>query len=547
MPNKVYGGSFLVTQPESQDQFIPEDLTSEHLAIIATAEAFWANDVAPHLDAIHCKEPGVLLSVLRKSAELGFTGLSIPEEFGGMDVDLASVMIVEECFARDASYLVTHGGQAGIGALPLVFFGTDDQQQKYLPKLASAEWIAAYALTEPQAGSDALNVRTRADLAPDGKHYLLNGQKMWITNGGFADLVTVFAKVGGEHFTAFLVERAWPGVSIGAEEKKMGLSGSSTTAVYFDNVTVPIENVLGEAGRGHIIAFNVLNIGRLKVGPDAVGAGKEVLLESLKYARERRAFGSAIADFGAIQHKLAEMAVHVFAAESMYWRVVGLIDQAMDGGKLKAVEEFAIECSMVKVFASEAIGYIADEGVQIHGGYGFHQDYAVERFYRDARIFRIFEGSNEINRQLIVNMLLKRCERGRLTLSTEHTDTDAITQAKALAVATLQAAQREFGGALAKQQEILMSIADIMIETFAMESVSHRAEKLRAAHKGANAIDMAQVFCAGAAGRIDAAAREIFAACGRRDDPVVPVSFTNTIALRRGIAQRLLAAGRYAV
>ena len=540
----IRGGSFLVTPPPD-DPFIPEDLSPEHLSIARTAHDFWMNEVAPELESIARKEPGVLERLLRRSAELGFTGLSIPEEFGGMDLDLPSVMLVEECFARDASYLVTHGGQAGIGALPLVFFGTEQQKQKYLPKLAAAEMIAAYALTEPQAGSDALNVRTRADLAPDGRHYVLNGQKMWITNGGFADLFTVFAKVSGEKFTAFLVERAWPGVSVGAEEKKMGLSGSSTTAVYFDNVTVPVENVLGEIGRGHIIAFNVLNIGRLKVGPDAVGAGKEVLAESLKYARERKAFGSSISDFGAIQHKLAEMAVRIFATESMYWRVVGLIEDATDGStnKLQAIEEFAIECSIVKVFASEAIGYVADEGVQIHGGYGFHRDYAVERFYRDARIFRIFEGTNEINRQLIVNLLLKRCERGRLNLSMESAGTDTISRAKALALMALRAVQNKFGAGLEKQQEVLMGIADIMIETFAMESVSTRAAKT----KSQAASDMARVFAAGAIGRIEAAAREVFQALACEDIPVIPSEACDTIAVRRQIARRMLDAGRYVV
>jgi len=392
------GAHFLLESQPFADVFTLEDLTDEHLAIARAAREFWLNDVEPNLEAIRHKQPGVLGDVLRKSAELGFTGISIPEQFGGMGLDLASVMLVEEAFARDASYLVTHGAQAGIGALPLVFFGSATQQAKYLPRLASAEMIAAYALTEPQAGSDALAVRTRADLSVDGKDYVLNGQKMWITNAGLADLFTVFAKVAGERFTAFLVERGFEGVSIGAEEKKMGLHGSSTAAVYFDNVKVPVENVLGEIGRGHIIAFNVLNIGRLKIGPYAVGASKEVLAACLRYARERKAFGSPIAAFGAIQHKLAEIAVRVFAAESMYWRVIGMIEASLEehGDRLKAIEEFAIECSIVKIHASEAVGFVVDEGVQIHGGYGYHQDYAVEHFYRDARIFRIFEGTNEI-------------------------------------------------------------------------------------------------------------------------------------------------------
>ena len=433
------------------DVFTPEDLSNEHLAIARTAQDFWTRDVSPHLEAIQHKEPGVLLQVLRVSAELGFTALSIPERYGGMDLDLASVMLVEECFAKDASYMVTHGGQAGIGALPLVHFGTHEQKARYLPRLASAEIIAAYALTEPQAGSDALNVRTRADLTPDGKHYILSGQKMWITNGGLADLFTVFAKVGGEHFTAFLVERGWAGVSVGAEEKKMGLHGSSTTAVFFDSVAVPVENVLGEVGRGHVIAFNALNIGRLKIGAYAVGAGKEILVHCLRYAQERRAFGHSLAEFGAIQYKLAEMAIRIYAVESMYWRVVGMIGDGDD--KRAGLRARAAECSMVKVYASEAIGYIADEGVQIHGGYGYHQDYAVERFYRDARIFRIFEGTNEINRLIIAK---RKVDAG--------------------------------------DQETAMATADTLIDAFAKESAALRAAKLNAGGKGANAQDMNAVL-----------------------------------------------------
>lgn len=467
----------------------PEHLTAEHLSIARTAQDFWTAEVAPNLPAIHRQDPGVLLSVLRKSAELGFTAISIPERFGGMELDLASVMIVEECFARDASYLVTHGAQAGIGALPLIYFGTEEQKCKYLPQLANASMIAAYALTEPQAGTDAMAIRTRADLAPDGKHYILNGQKMWITNGGIADLFTVFAKVDGEKFTAFLVERAYPGVTPGAEEHKMGLHGSSTTALYLDNVAVPVKNVLGEVGRGHIIAFNVLNIGRVKIGPYAAGASKEVLALSLAYASERKAFGKPIAEFGAIQHKLAEMAVRIFAVESMYWRVVGKIKDA------SAMQELAQECSIVKVYASEAVGYVVDEGVQIHGGYGYHRDYAVERFYRDARIFRIFEGTNEINRVLI-----------------------------------------------SRDPEVGPALADIAIQTFALESAELRAQKL-----GEHSQDMCALVRHQAEERIASATREIHAARGL-EPPVLPSAVpVDTIALRRKIARRLLDAGRYVV
>src|SRR3984885_13729922 len=385
---KISGGAFLIEEFSPNEVFTAEDLSEEHLAIAHTVDEFWANDVEPNLDAIRRQEPGIALNVLRKSAGLGLTAVAIPERFGGMEMDLASVMIVGEHLGRDASYGSWHSAHTGIGTLPVLFFGTEEQKQKYLPRLATAEILAAYALTEPLAGSDALAARTRADLSPDGKYYVLNGQKMWITNGGAADLFTVFAKVGGEKFTAFLVERNFPGVSSGAEEHKMGITGSSTTAVYLDNVPVPVENVLGEIGRGHVIAFNILNIGRLKLGPASVGAAKNVLAICLKYAKQRKAFGTTISEFGAIQHKLAEMAIRIYAAESMTWRVAGQIENQMhaaspesaDGSQeLKAIEEFAAECSMIKVYASEMLDYVVDEGVQIHGGYGYHQDYVVER------------------------------------------------------------------------------------------------------------------------------------------------------------------------
>ena len=326
IPNKTKGTAFLFEDVSPAHVFTPEDLSDEHLAVGHMVDEFWASEVEPNLVAIRQKQPGTALAVLRKSVALGLTGMTIPEEYGGMEMDLPSVMVCAEHMGRDASYGSWPSAHTGIGTLPLVYFGSPEQKKKYLPRLAKLELLAAYALTEPLAGSDALAARTRADLAPDGKHYILNGQKAWITNGGAADLFTVFAKVGGEKFTAFLVERAFPGVSSGAEEHKMGIRGSSTTAVYFDNVRVPVENVLGEIGRGHVIAFNVLNIGRLKLGPACVGNAKSVLAICIKYAKQRKAFGSAIAEFGAIQHKLAEMAIRTFVAESMTWRVVGLIE-----------------------------------------------------------------------------------------------------------------------------------------------------------------------------------------------------------------------------
>ncbi len=557
----IKGGSFLIEERQPAEIFTAEDLSPEHLAIARTADEFWANEVTPHLDAIQHQEPGVAVRALRKSAELGLTSIAIPEAYGGLELDLASAMVVAEHVARDGSYAAWHGAHTGIGTLPLVFFGTEAQKQKYLPKLATAEMIAAYALTEPHAGSDALAARTRADLSADGSHYVLNGQKMWITNGGAADLFTVFAKIGGEQFTAFLVERAFGGVTSGAEEKKMGIKGSSTTAVYFDNVRVPVENVLGEIGRGHIIAFNILNIGRLKLGAFALGGAKNVLAVSLKYAKERKAFGSSIAEFGAIQHKLAEMAIRIFATESIVWRTIGLI---APNESLKTIEEYAAECSIVKVFASEMMDYVADEGVQIHGGYGYHQDYAVERAYCDSRINRIFEGTNEINRLLLTGMLLKRAARGQLALvaaaqkvlgelmspgaAAPEGDAGLVANAKRIALLTMGIAYQRFALELEKQQEVLMSIADIVMETFAMES-----SLLRVAKNGAGR-ELCAVFLRNAMSRIETSARTVLAACSEGDvlrtnlamlrrfakyDPV------DAVALRREIARRLLAAERY--
>lgn len=581
------GTAFLLEDTKPQDIFTPEDLSEEHLAIAHMVDEFWANEVEPNLPAIREKKPGAAMAVLRKSVELGLTGMTIPEEYGGMAVDLPSLMVTAERLGRDGSYGGWHSAHTGIGTLPLVYFGNEQQKRKYLPRLAKVELLAAYALTEPLAGSDALGARTRADLSPDGKHYILNGQKMWITNGGAADLFTVFAKVGGEKFTAFLVERAFPGVSSGAEEHKMGITGSSTTAVYFDNVPVPVENVLGEIGRGHVIAFNILNIGRLKLGPATVGAAKNVLAICLKYAKQRKAFGSAIAEFGAIQYKLAEMAIRIFAAESMTWRVVGLIENQMHGAaseskappdparELKAIEEFAAECSMVKVYAAEMLDYVVDEGVQIHGGYGYHQDYAVERAYRDSRINRLYEGTSEINRLVIMGMPLKRAARGTLPLfeaarvvfqepesptapAADSGDPELrlVRNAKKIALLTLGVAHRKYGAQIEKQQEIIMNLSDIIMEVFAMESSLLRSQKLALAGSGANAADMCSVYLRDAIARIELASRTVLSAISQGEelrrilarlrgytshDPV------NAIALRRQIAGRLLANERYTV
>jgi alkylation response protein AidB-like acyl-CoA dehydrogenase len=574
----ISGGAFLIEDRRPDEIFTAEDLSQEHLAIARTVDEFWAREVEPNLDAIQHHQPGVAREIVRKAAGLGLTAIMIPEKFGGMELDLTAMMVAGEHFAGDASWSGWQSAHVGIGTLPLLFFGNEQQKRKYLPKLASVEMLAAYALTEPHAGSDALAARTRADLSPDGTHYILNGQKMWITNGGAADLFTVFAKVGGEKFTAFLVERDF-GVKSGAEEQKMGIKGSSTTALYFDNVPVPVENVLGEIGRGHIIAFNILNIGRLKLGPGTVGGAKKVLATCLKYAKDRKAFGSPIAEFGAIQQKLAEMAILIYAAESIVWRSVGLVESRLRGFSwdqpnasqtmLKAVEEFAAECSIVKVYCSEMLDYVVDEGVQIHGGYGFHQDYAVERAYRDSRINRIFEGTNEINRLLIPGMLLKRDARGQLALLSaadsvldESTAGDGhadegrrlVGNAKRIALLSLAAAHRKYPGTLDKQQEILMHIADMMIEIYAMESALLRSRKLavRDDDRPPGLSHMAAVLLGDGMARIEIAARNVLAAAPgpgslqrvRRLASCEPV---DAIELRRRIARRLLQAEKYIV
>ncbi|MBZ5504721.1 MAG: acyl-CoA dehydrogenase family protein [Acidobacteriia bacterium] len=572
------GAAFLLEDVTPEEVFTREDLSEEHIAIGRTVEEFWANEVEPNLPAIRQKKPGVALDVLRKSAKLGFLGISVPEKFGGMEMDLPSVMVVAEVMGRDASYAGWHSAHTGIGSLPILFFGTEQQKQKYLPQLVKGDLLAAYALTEPLAGSDALAARTRADLSPDCKHYILNGQKMWITNGGAADLFIVFAKVGGEKFTAFIVERAFGGLTSGAEEHKMGIQGSSTTAIYFDNVKVPVENVLGEIGRGHVIAFNILNIGRLKLGPAVMGGAKNILSTSIKYAKQRKAFGLPIAKFGAIQHKLAEMAIRIFATESMTWRVVGLIEAQLSSAghdssdsakaELKAVEEYAAECSMVKVFAAEMLDYVADEGVQIHGGYGFHQDYAVERAYRDARINRLFEGTSEINRLVISGMPLKRAARGVLPLleaahrelnnSSQETngadpEMQLVRNAKKISLFTLGVAQQKHGAELEKQQEVVMSLSDLFMETFAMESTLLRSRKLVATGKN-TASDICAVFLRDAMTRIQAASQNVLGASSEGKDlesymtrlrSCASYEPVNAVTLRRNIAERLLGSERY--
>jgi alkylation response protein AidB-like acyl-CoA dehydrogenase len=549
------GGAFLLGPTVANDVFTPEDFTAEHLAIARTTDEFWHRELAPNIEALQHQEPGLGARLLRRSAELGLTAVTVPEAYGGMEMDLVSLLIVAEHVSRDGSYSAWHGAHSGIGTLPLLLYGTPEQKQRWLPRLASAELIGAYCLSEPQAGSDALAARTTATLTADGRHYVLNGQKMWITNGGAADLFTVFAKINGEHFSAFLVERTAPGLSVGAEEKKMGIHGSSTCAVFLDQVAVPVDHLLGEVGRGHAIAFNVLNLGRLKLGAFVLGGAKEGLRLSLQYAAERRAFGRAIGDFGMIRAKLARMAARIYATEAMTWRLAGMIEARQgawswampDAAQLhcKAVEEFAAECSWVKVFASEMMDFVADEAVQIHGGYGYHRDYAVERAYRDARINRIFEGTNEINRLFAAGWLLKKAQRGQLALVDAVKSMAAMptgTASEAARVIVLQlfgAAWTHFREGLEKEQEVMAGLSDCAMLLFAIESCQLRTRERNDL--------LAQLYCAEAFPLLQIKARRVLAACGQvtAAAKLPSIAEVDAIGVEKEAAAKLIAAGRY--
>ena len=581
------GGAFLIASCAPSDVFTPADLTDDQRLIGQTAEEFVAKEVLPNVSELEQHKEGLMARLLKKAGDLGLLGGAIPEEYGGSGLDKVSATVLSEKVAAYASFAVSHGGHSGIGTIPIVYFGTEEQKRRFLPKIATGEKLACYCLSEPQAGSDALAARTRAVLSPDGKSWILNGQKMWITNGGFADIFTVFAKVDGEKFSCFVVERSTPGFSIGAEEKKMGIKGSSTVPIFFENAAIPKENLLHEIGRGHIVAFNTLNVGRFSLGAYCLGGAKYVLAAASKYAKERTAFGKSIAEFGLIKAKLGEMAIRIYAVESMIYRSAGMVSAAVaepqSGGDktqqaMQVLEEYAIESSISKIAGSEGVDYCVDEAVQIFGGYGYHEDYPVARAYRDSRINRIFEGTNEINRMLIIQMLMKRAMGGVLPLipaamklaeevlagpSSEDAPSGdfaeeerCLAQAKKIFLLAAGSAVQKYREQLADRQEIVAALANIAMDVYAMESSLRRAQKSAAARAGSGGVmaDAARVLIYDAMDRIEKEARTALAATVDGDMLLTQLAVLrrfskhpplNTISIRRRIADAVLAQDRY--
>ncbi|MFY9909280.1 MAG: acyl-CoA dehydrogenase family protein, partial [Candidatus Sulfotelmatobacter sp.] len=569
--------------------FTPEDFTEQQQLIGQTAEEFTVNEILPNVEKMEHKDFSISRDLIKKAGELGLTGVEIPEAYGGLEMDKVTAAVIADHIAQYAGFATTWGAHSGIGMLPIVYFGTEEQKKKYLPRLASGEMVGAYALSEASSGSDALNCRARAQLSSDGKHYILNGEKMWITNAGFADLFTVFAKIDGEKFTAFLVERTFPGFSVGAEEHKLGIRGSSTCPIILNDCKVPVENLLGEIAKGHVIAFNILNIGRFKLGAMCVGGGRVSLESAIGYAKQRKAFNKVIADFGLVREKIANMAALLFVGESLVYRTVGMMDRALsevDKSSVdaiketrKAIEEYAVECSIIKVWASEMVNYVVDETLQIYGGYGFVEEYPAERAYRDARINRIFEGTNEINRLIITGFLLKRAMSGQLplmpaikklmdeVLSGPSAGEDLegplaeerrlVGQAKKLGLFAAGAATQKYMQAIQDQQEIMGAIADTTMETYAMESAVLRAQKITEAKGEAAAalpLAMTRVYLSQAMEKVESAAKKIIAAVADGDMLRTQLAILrrlakyepfNTIELRQQIAQKMIERGKY--
>ena len=584
------GGAFLVEEIAPQEIFTPDDFTEEHRMIIKTTEDFAKNEVQPHIEELEHKDFELTRKLMRQVGELGLLGADIEEQYGGSAMDKIASLLIAAYFTPAGSFGLTLGAHTGIGTLPVVFFGNKSQKEKYLPALASGEKIAAYALTEPLAGTDALALRTKAILSNDGRYYQLNGEKQFITNGGLADIIITFAKVDGDKFTAFIVEKGFQGVSIGSEESKMGIRGSSTTSVIFEDARVPVENVLFEIGKGHMVAFSILDIGRLRLAGGCVEEAKSALEESVKYAKQRVQFGKPICEFGLIKHKLAEMGIGIYIAESMLYRTAGLIDNILttvdmageDSGRRSAecISEYATECSINKVYCSEMLDYVADEAVQIHGGYGYIEEYLVERIYRDSRINRIFEGTNEINRLTILDRLMRKALKNEIPLfsmaqrlagemltiepvSPSMEDgplgyqKKLVDMSKKIFLLTAGGAAQKYGKAMAEQQEILGLLSDIAIEIFAMESGLLRALKSiesSGEEQAKTKIDMVCVYVNDAMKRIDDYATQILAAMETGDvlytqlgamrklSRLMPI---NTVAVRREIAERLIEAERY--
>ena len=590
VPQHIKGGSFLNESRLPEEVFTPEDISDEHRLIAQTAQEFIDQEVVPRLNDIEEKKPGVLRALLRKAAELGFCATDVPQKFGGLELDKVSSTLVAEKMARDGAWATTIGAQAGIGILPITFFGTEEQKAKYLPNLASAEWVGAYSLSEATSASDALNCKTTATLDTEGRRYILNGTKMWVTNGGIADVYVVFAKVNGEKFTAFIVERTFPGVTPGAEEHKMGIRGSSTTSLNLDNVPVPAGNVLGEVGKGHLIAFNILNMGRHRLGAGCAGGGKYLLADALKWAKERDAFGRKIADFGMIKEKLGEIVAQIYALESISYRTSGMIDSMLKGIDqgaaeapkqiLQALQEYAVECSILKVMGTEILDFAADEAVQIFGGYGFSSGYDVERAYRDQRVNRIFEGTNEINRLLITDMLMKRSMKGQLPLLSaarkltdeilgmaplEEGDEEGILVreaklvegAKKVLLLVAGTSVQRFMTALEQEQEVIGVLSNLVIDIYAMDSVLLRTQKNHArsaTHSDACDVAAARVYINGAVDRAEVDARRALARISEGDTLHTHLSLLrrflrrtppDSIGLRRQLADRALELGRY--
>lgn len=587
--NSLKGAEFLVKESSAQEVFTPEDFTEEQLMIKDMAEQFIAKEVTPVVERLDKLEDGLMPSLLEKAGEQGLLGAAFPEEYGGLGKDFVTATIINEALGAGHSFSVAMAAHTGIGSLPILYFGTQAQKEKYIPKLGTGEMKGAYALTEPDSGSDALSAKTTAKLTEDGKYYLLNGQKCWITNSGFADVFTVFAKIDGDKFTGFIVEKDTPGFTLGAEEHKMGIKGSSTRQIYFQDAKVPAENVLGEIGKGHLIAFNILNIGRLKLCAAALGAAKKCVTTSVQYAVTREQFKQPIANFGAIKHKLGEMALRTWVCESALFRTAQLIDdkekELLAAGKpfnealLGAAEEYAVECAMLKVNGSEVLDFVVDEGVQIHGGNGFSDEYIISKAYRDSRINRIFEGTNEINRLLTLDMTLKRAMKGKLDLMGPamnvmkelmsipdfgNDDDTAFSKEKKLVTNFKKAILMVAGGAAQKlmtklehEQEILMDIADMAIETFVVESALLRLIKLTEKGGEAAAVlqtDMVQTYIADAADRINKSGKNAINAFAEGDEQRMMLlglkRFTktdpyNTKDARRRIADKLIAENKY--